>query len=203
MGQTQLREAAEEFGVAYRDPDHLASSLSRLLPANAPPEVVLRIITADARVECRQMKAAGRARVSELFPAPGPWHNHADENNRGSVNETVNATQPTGLLRALLDEQVHDSRAWFLYSFGREPMGSYFRERMVFFGEASRRELALNHETRKALLAAGTPFPVSTPAVAPRPPAMDAQRLAEVHEAINASWDAYYAKLGEVNNAPS
>ncbi|WP_163014582.1 phospholipase effector Tle1 domain-containing protein, partial [Pseudomonas viridiflava] len=83
MGQTQLREAAEEFGVAYRDPDHLAS-LSRLLPANAPPEVVLRIITADARVECRQMKAAGRARVSELFPPPGPWHNHADENNRGS-----------------------------------------------------------------------------------------------------------------------
>ncbi|WP_122430034.1 T6SS phospholipase effector Tle1-like catalytic domain-containing protein [Pseudomonas viridiflava] len=203
MGQTQLREAAEEFGVAYRDPDHLASSLSRLLPANAPPEVVLRIITADARVECRQMKAAGRARVRELFPPPGPWHNHADENNRGSVNETVNATQPTGLLRALFDEQVHDSRAWFLYSFGREPMGSYFRERMVFFGEASRRELALNHETREALLAAGTPFPVSTPAVAARPPVMDAQRLAEVHEAINASWDAYYAKLGEVNNAPS
>ncbi|WP_443701154.1 T6SS phospholipase effector Tle1-like catalytic domain-containing protein, partial [Pseudomonas sp.] len=66
MGQTQLREAAEEFGAAYRDPYHLASNLSRVLPANAPPVAVLRIITADARVECRQMKAAGRARVSQL-----------------------------------------------------------------------------------------------------------------------------------------
>ncbi|NAS63032.1 hypothetical protein CVE36_17375 [Pseudomonas syringae pv. actinidiae] len=59
MAQTQLREAAVEFAAAYRDPDHLASSLSRVIPANAPPVVVLRIITADARVECRQMKAAG------------------------------------------------------------------------------------------------------------------------------------------------
>ncbi|EPN59260.1 hypothetical protein A245_18175, partial [Pseudomonas syringae pv. actinidiae ICMP 19096] len=77
-----------EFAAAYRDPDHLASSLSRVIPANAPPVVVYRIITADARVECRQMKAAGQARVSQLFAPPG------------------NATQPPGLLRALFDDQV-------------------------------------------------------------------------------------------------
>jgi hypothetical protein len=203
MMQTQLREAAEEFGAAYRDSDHLASSLSRVLPANTPPLVVLRIITADARVECRQMKAAGRARVRQLFPPPAGYTNHRNENTRGLVDESSNATQLSGLLRALFDDQVHDSRAWFLYSFGREPMGSYFRERMVFFGEASRRELALNPETQNAMLAGITDLPVMEPTVAAQPPFMDAQQLAEAQQAIDAHWDAYYAKVGEVSNAPT
>jgi hypothetical protein len=203
MGQTQLREAAEEFGAAYRDPDHLASNLSRVLPANAPPVAVLRIITADARVECRQMKASGRARVSQLFPPPAGQHNHPNENTRGPVDETSNASQPAGLLRALLDDQVHDSRAWFLYSMGREWMGSYFRERMVFFGEASRRELALNPEVKATMLAGRTPLPSSGPSVAAQFPVMDAQRMAEAQQAIEAHWDAYYAKVSEVSNAPA
>ena len=202
MGQTQLREAAEEFGAAYRDPDHLASSLSRVLPANAPPVVVLRIITADARVECRQMKAAGQARVSQLFAPPERLRNHSNENNRGPVDEASNASQPSGLLRALFDDQVHDSRAWFLHSFGREPMGSFFRERMVFFGEANRRELALNSELQEVMLAAGTRLPATEPAVVAQRPVMDAQRMAEAQQAIEAHWDAYYAKVSEVSNAP-
>jgi hypothetical protein len=201
MGQTQLREAAEEFGAAYRDPDHLASRLSRVLPANTPSLVVLRIITADARVECRQMKAAGRAKVSQLFAPPAGYRNHPDEHTRGPVDESANATQPIGLLRALLDEQVHDSRAWFLYSLGREPLGSYFRERMVFFGEASRRELALNPETKQAVLASLPPSPASKPSVASLPQVMDAPRMAEVQQAIKEVWDAYYAKASEVNDA--
>lgn len=201
IGKTQLREAAEEFGAAYRDPDHLASSLSRVLPANAPPVVVLRIITADARVECRQMKAAGQARVSQLFPPPTGQRNHSNEKTRGPVDEAGNATQPAGLLRALFDDQVHDSRAWFLYSFGREPMGSYFRERMVFFGEASRRELALNYEARETMLATGTPLPASGPAIAAQAPVMDAQRLAEAQQVIEELWEAHYTKIGEVSDA--
>jgi hypothetical protein len=201
LARTQLREAAEEFRTNYHDPDHLASSLSQVLPANAPPAVVMRIITADARVECRQMKAAGRARVSELFPPPERERNHWDEKNRGNVDESRNANQPAGLLRALFDDHVHDSRAWFLYSFGREPLGSYFRERMVFFGEASRRELALNPETQAAMLASGTPLPAYAPGVAARPPVMDAQRLAEVHQAIDAIWEDFYSKVGEAGDA--
>ncbi|MGE8144297.1 T6SS phospholipase effector Tle1-like catalytic domain-containing protein [Pseudomonas frederiksbergensis] len=201
MAQTQLREAAEDFAAAYRDPDHLASSLSRVLPANAGTVVVLRIITADARVECRQMKAAGRARVRQLFPPPPGYTNHPDDKTRGPVDESANATQPAGLLRALFDDQVHDSRAWFLYKFGREPMGSYFRERMVFFGEASRRELALNHEAKAELLAAGMPLPTSESVVAAQPPVMDAPRMAETQQAIEAHWDAFYAQIGEVKDA--
>ncbi|GBH20237.1 Extracellular serine protease [Pseudomonas syringae pv. actinidiae] len=203
MAQTQLREAAVEFAAAYRDPDHLASSLSRVIPANAPPVVVLRIITADARVECRQMKAAGQARVSQLFAPPAGRYNHPDEKTRGAVDEISNATQPPGLLRALFDDQVHDSRAWFLYSLGREPMSSYFRERMVFFGEASRRELALNPETRETMLAGITPLPDSGLSVAARPAVMDAQRMAEAQQAIKALWEAQYPKASGVSDALS
>lgn len=40
-------------------------------------------------------------------------------------------------MRALFDDQVHDSRAWFLYASldTREPWGSYFLYRMIYFGE--------------------------------------------------------------------
>jgi len=120
------------------------------------------------------------------------------------MDETGNAMQPAGLLRALFDDQVHASRAWFLYSplFGREPMGSYFRERMVFFGEASRRELALNPEVKATMLAGRTPLPSLGPSVAVQLPVMDAQRMAEAQQAIEAHWNAYYAKVSEVSNAP-
>ncbi|RUT37609.1 DUF2235 domain-containing protein [Pseudomonas sp. PAMC 29040] len=196
IGQTQLREAAEEFGAAYRDPEHLVSSLSRLLPAYSPAVIVLQIITVDARIEYQQMKAAGRARVSQLFPPPAGYHNHPNEKYRGPVDETANATQPAGLLRALFDDQVHDSRAWFLYAFGREPMGSYFRERMVFFGDAGRREIALNSQAQATMLAGPTPLPAPGPAVV-----MDAQRMAQAQQAIDTHWAAQHAKVGEANDA--
>ncbi|MCY1375124.1 hypothetical protein D9M69_625130 [compost metagenome] len=47
---------------------------------------------------------------------------------------------------ALFDDQVHDSRAWFLHNAlggSREPWSSYFRERMVYFGEAQNKQLSL------------------------------------------------------------
>ncbi|RML43439.1 hypothetical protein ALQ95_02142, partial [Pseudomonas syringae pv. ribicola] len=84
-----------------------------------------------------------------------------------------------------------------------EPMGSYFRERMVFFGEASRRELALNPETRETMLAGITPLPDSGLSVAARPVVMDAQRMAEAQQAIKALWEAQYPKASGVSDALS
>jgi hypothetical protein len=150
--------------------------------------------------EHRRMKAAGRALVSRLFPAPSDWGNHRDEHTRGHVAEHLNAAQPEGLLRALFDDQVHDSRAWFLYSIGREPWGHYFQERMVFFGDLGRRDLALYGEEGAVQLAGGKTVPASE-SVRSTPPVMDAERLAEVHRAIDAIWDAYDANGGEVNDA--
>jgi hypothetical protein len=153
-----------------------------------------------ASAERQRMKAAGRARVSLLFPPPSDWGNHRDEHTRGHVAEHLNAAQPEGLLRALFDDQVHDSRAWFLYSLGREPWGHYFQERMVFFGDLGRRDLALYGDEGAVQLAGGKIVPASE-SVGSTPPVMDAERLAEVHRAIDAIWDAYDANGGEVNDA--
>jgi len=45
------------------------------------------------------------------------------------------------------------------------------------------------------------PLPAYAPAVAAGPPVMDAQQLAEVHQAIDAIWEDFYSKLGEADDA--
>ncbi|MNZ68300.1 hypothetical protein D3C78_865650 [compost metagenome] len=198
MAQTQLREAAEEFAAAYRSPGSLRTIARRvvLLALGQQPYQAYEVILA----EHQRMKAAGRALVSRLFPPPTDWGNHRDEHTRGHVAEHLNAAQPEGLLRALFDDQVHDSRAWFLYSLGRERWGHYFQERMVFFGELGRRDVALYGEEGVVQLAGSKTVPTSE-SVRSTPPVMDAERLAEVHRAIDAIWDAYDANGGEVNDA--
>ena len=197
MAQTQLREAAEEFAKAY---SYLGSPADLILSILNPAKHVLYTITSDSRIEHLHMKAAGRDRVSQLFPPPVGQRNHTNENTRRKVDESRNANQPEGLLRALFDDQVHDSRAWFLYSLGREPMGSYFRERMVFFGEASRRDLALHRDSAQATMQAsltGAPTPSAVTPVQP----LDAEGLAQAMQGIDAHWQALEAKTAEVSDA--
>lgn len=158
--QTQLREAAEEFGKIYRDlesdPYLVFIKRARWLYGPALVAYWLNAPTIEhALAEQARMKASGRAKVSLLFPPPRGQENHTTENFRGTVDETLNRDQPAGLLRALFDDQVHDSRAWFLHATlndeilslplaaGREPLGSYFSERMVFFGDTNRRDVAI------------------------------------------------------------
>lgn len=187
IAKTQLREASEEFAAAYRDPKRLVSSLRQLAPAKSAPAYVMRVITADARMEGQQMKADGQAKVSLLFPPLSGYRSHLDENTRGFVDELRNATLAEGLLRSLFDDQVHDSRAWFLYSLGREPLGSYFRERMVFFGEASRREVAMHTES-------------DATCVAGMEKGMDPEHIAQAQQAIKNRWEAYHAAAKEVTD---
>lgn len=76
------------------------------------------------------MKSQGEKRVGILFPPPG---------------EATNADTPAGLVRALFDDQLHDSRAWFMHYAlgGREPWGGYFRYRMIYFGDKCNKSLSL------------------------------------------------------------
>ncbi|MFP5429053.1 MAG: hypothetical protein ACLGJA_25370, partial [Gammaproteobacteria bacterium] len=157
--KTQLREAAEEFGRHYRDANsdpYLAFVKNiTLLRWVSLPALVAHWNLKDKLAEHQRMKEGGQGKVSQLFPPPRGRTNHTSETERGLVDESLNQTQPTGLLRALFDDQVHDSRAWFLHALlnqqyvgqhvavGREPWGSYFTERMVFFSEANRRDVAL------------------------------------------------------------
>ncbi len=166
--------------------------------------------SAETRAERERLKAAGREKVSQLFPAPPGERNHTTEALRGSVDEHRNSQKPEGLLRALFDDQVHDSRAWFLHallnnrylgvslSAGREPWGSYFNERMVFFGESDRRDLALrvepDGESAPALSIAATSGHIQTM------PVEEAQQRAERQQRITAVWDAHYATVNEVSN---
>ena len=76
----------------------------------------------DADGEYKKIKKEADGRVAKLFPPQG---------------ESSNAQQPGGLVRALFDDQIHDSRAWFMQATfdAREPWGSYFLYRMIYFGE--------------------------------------------------------------------
>ncbi|NWE78205.1 T6SS phospholipase effector Tle1-like catalytic domain-containing protein [Pseudomonas yamanorum] len=217
MAQTQLREAAEEFGIGYRTDSFVSNAVRTtriaLIPdflAAMPPmpltlaiqkqQSVLKAID-RARAESDQMKASGVARVSLLFLPPVHERNHIDERTRRNVDEGRNANKPEGLLRALFDDQVHDSRAWFLYKAGREPFGSYFKLRMVFFGDAGRRDIALYRE-EDGVMVAGAETPLfADPALVAQQPGMTDERRAEAHKAIDELWQAYYARAKELKDA--
>jgi hypothetical protein len=196
MAQTQLREAAEEFGKDYRGPERLPQSLKLSGPMGIATSILYQKLTAEVRFERQRMKASGQARVSRLFPPPLREINHQNETRRGNVDESRNAAHPEGLLRALFDDQVHDSRAWFMYSLGRERSGSYFGERMLFFGEAGRRDLALYGENGEVLARTN---PNAGTAGAAQP--LDAEHLAQAMQDIEALWEAFHAQADEVKNA--
>ncbi|WP_447903209.1 T6SS phospholipase effector Tle1-like catalytic domain-containing protein [Pseudomonas serbica] len=196
MAQIQLREAAEEFGKAYRGADRFPQALKFAGPMGMASSVLYQKLTAEVQFERQRMKASGQARVGQLFPPPLREINHQNETRRGNVDESRNAAHPEGLLRALFDDQVHDSRAWFMYTLGRERTGSYFGERMVFFGEAGRRDLALYGENGEVL---ARTIPNAGPAGAAQP--LDAELLAQAMQDIDALWEALHAQAGEVKNA--
>lgn len=82
----------------------------------------------DEAAEYRRMHDQGRHYYPSLFtPARQP------------VNEEA------ALLIALYDDQVHDSRAWFMHAAlnGREVFSDYFRYRAVFFDGESNKSLSL------------------------------------------------------------
>ena len=129
LAQTQLKEAAQEFGEDYRDEFRMPTSVTQLVLDVIPRNTIYLINTDDEAKEYYQMKGEAEAKVKILFPKEG---------------ENSNAKQPGGLVRALFDDQVHDSRAWFLhYALGaREPWSSYFRYRMVYFGDKCNKSLS-------------------------------------------------------------
>jgi len=191
IAQTQLREAAEEFSAEFRGPGVLATTSKRIARLTRYPGLVAHQITADARAEREQMRKAGLGKLRDLFPQPKNEFEYIDETKRGNIDESRNAAEPEGLLRSLFDDQVHDSRAWFLYSQGRERGGTYFSERMVFFGDANRRDLALYSESDDTLLAGNLSTKASEPG---RPAIRDAEQRAQARREVEAFWLAEDAK---------
>ena len=124
IDQQQMREAAVEF-----EHDYQGWSRDQTSPAGWVADVLLRdtvnlLNDDDERHEYAQIRAAGERCARTLF-----------FDRKGSLQCT--------LLIALFDDQVHDSRAWFLHDAlsSRELWGDYFRYRMVYFGDRSNKPL--------------------------------------------------------------
>lgn len=129
MAQTQLFEAAKEFGKDYHDGYRIPDNLAQLVLDTVLQPLIFILNTDDEPQEYRRIKADGESKVDILFPKEG---------------EASNAEQPSGLVRALFDDQVHDSRAWFMHSTlgTREMWAGYFRYRMIYFSKACNKSLS-------------------------------------------------------------
>ena len=129
MDKPQLFEAAKEFAKDYHDGYRIPENLVQAVLDTVLQPMIFVLNTDDEPQEYRRMKADGDARVAILFPAAG---------------EASNAEQPAGLVRALFDDQVHDSRAWFMHAVlsSREMWGGYFRYRMIYFSDQCNKSLS-------------------------------------------------------------
>ncbi|KTL62557.1 hypothetical protein AA106_20060 [Photorhabdus laumondii subsp. laumondii] len=130
--QNQLREAAAEFRNDYHGDQREQHSKWQFLFDTVPRQAIYMLDDHDDLLEYLQMKAGGEALVKQLFrPVPAAKPGQQEP--------------PESLLVALYDNQVHDSRAWFMYSTlgSREPWGGYFRYRVIYFGTICSRPLSL------------------------------------------------------------
>ncbi|QIX97568.1 DUF2235 domain-containing protein [Cedecea sp. FDAARGOS_727] len=129
VSKTQLQQAAQEFGEDYRGEFRSVQSLPQLVLDVIPRNAIFMMNSDDERQDFATMKREGEDKVRVLFPLLG---------------EESNADQPGGLVRALFDDQVHDSRAWFMHYAleGRELWSGYFRYRMIYFGRECSKSLS-------------------------------------------------------------
>ncbi|UAN18657.1 MULTISPECIES: T6SS phospholipase effector Tle1-like catalytic domain-containing protein [Enterobacter] len=134
--QYQLREAAREFQHDYKE---WVRDINGQSVWDNPIQIVLDVIPKhavflingdDEAAEYEEMKADGNRLYPQLF---------IDSLGTGI------RTQPRAELLAFYDEQIHDSRAWFMQSTlgGREPWGGYFRYRMIYCGNKANKKLQL------------------------------------------------------------
>lgn len=129
LGQTQLRQAAEEFREDYHGLSRTQTGDWLFKGIDALSNAIFLLNNDNEYGEWLKLKTLGDERKALLFPV---------------VGEASNATEPGGLVRALFDDQVHDSRAWFMHNAlgAREPWGSYFLYRMIYFGGRSSKPMS-------------------------------------------------------------
>ncbi|MEH0884258.1 DUF2235 domain-containing protein [Enterobacter sp. UNJFSC 003] len=122
IAQVQLRQAAEEFNADYQSKPRPVTGNWKYTATQQLSNVMYAFSENESAVEYDHIKSSGDSKFSKLFP-------------KDSIDNS--AESPGGLVSSLFDEQVHDSRAWFMQAtFGdREPWGSYFLYRMIYFGE--------------------------------------------------------------------
>lgn len=130
IAQVQLRQAAEEFNADYQSKPRPVTGNWKYTVSQQLSNVMYAFSENDFSVEYDRIKSSGDSKFNKLFPK---------QSAEGS------AQSPGSLVRSLFDDQIHDSRAWFMQAtFGdREPWGSYFLYRMIYFGELMSKNVSL------------------------------------------------------------
>ena len=129
IDKTQLSQAAAEFKRDYlglaREQTSWQASITDVLLRDS----IYLINANDEAKDHASLKAAGEQRTKLLF-----------RDDRGTPVSDTNLA----LLVALLDDQVHDSRAWFMHDAlkSRELWAGYFFYRMTYFGNDNSRDLS-------------------------------------------------------------
>ncbi|HEF4762082.1 TPA: DUF2235 domain-containing protein [Pseudomonas putida] len=131
LDQQQIREAAVEFEHDYQSWRRDHTSFGGLVFDGVLKETVYLLNDDDEQQEYTRLKAEGELCAKQLFTEH--WTNRFKVSDSPEMAAVV----------ALFDDQVHDSRAWFLHDFmnSREMWGDYFRYRMVYFGDESNKRL--------------------------------------------------------------
>lgn len=130
IAKQQLREAASEFRSDYFDWFRDRRSALQVILDTIPQYPIYLVNGDDEAAEYKQMKADGDRLYSKLFTNDLGWGTKDPE-----MSEIL----------ALYDDQVHDSRAWFMHSAlgSRELWGGYFRYRMIYCGDIGNKQLQL------------------------------------------------------------
>jgi hypothetical protein len=121
LDHTQISQAAAEFKADYLDRKREQTSMYGTLFDVLLRDTAYLLNEDDERTARETLKRQGKERCQLLF-----------RDNQG----TPSADPTLALLVALFDDQIHDSRAWFMYDAmnTREMWAGYFFYRMVYFG---------------------------------------------------------------------
>ncbi|MFS2200609.1 DUF2235 domain-containing protein [Pseudomonas sp. Pseusp3] len=129
IDKTQLSEAAAEFKRDYKGFDRKQTSAAGTITDVILRDAIYLLNENDELQDHAAIRAAGDLRTKQLF-----------RDDRGTPS-----TDPRmALVVALFDDQIHDSRAWFMHDAlkSRELWAGYFFYRMTYFGNANSRDLA-------------------------------------------------------------
>ncbi|WP_312663845.1 DUF2235 domain-containing protein [Pantoea sp. CTOTU49201] len=126
IDKQQLQEAADEFKNDYLNKIR-PQSWSEFVLNQIPKGIVWLINTDDEITQQRHIKQDGERLYPRLF---------------SSKQGTVTPDPTIALVVALFDDQIHDSRAWFMHSAlgTREPWGGYFFYRSIYYGSQSNKD---------------------------------------------------------------
>lgn len=130
IAQVQLKQAAEEFNADYHLKPRPKTGNWVYTIIQPLSNTMYSFSENDFFAEYNSIRRSGEHKFNQLFPK------QSGEDSAQSMGS---------LVTSLFDEQIHDSRAWFMQAtFGdREPWGSYFLYRMIYFGELMSKNVSL------------------------------------------------------------